>query len=415
MTDTTRRRPIRLAYVTTLPQTQWAFLHGQNGHVAARGFELHAVASPGPYLARLVARDGVVAHPVPIARAVSPLRDCVALARLFLVFRRVRPDIVHLSTPKAALLGAIAAWAARVPVRIFLMRGSVTEPARGVQRVLFQTLERLTAALCHQTICVAPSLLAFLRAEHIVAPAAGIVVGNGMSNGIDVVRFSPARDGDAAVEWPLPSLARAAADPQAVFVGFVGRLARDKGVEEIAQAWQQIREEFPRTHLLLVGAWETEGAIAHRWRAALERDPRVHLPGRVDDVVPYYRLMSLFVFPSHGTEGFPNVPMEAAAVGLPVIATRVLGCVDAVQEGVTGALIPPQDAGALAAALRRYLGDSALCRRQGVAGRARVEREFRQEPIWTGLYAEYTRLLAAAGRAPDRRAVPGPAPASEAS
>src|SRR5256886_8047530 len=371
MTHTTSPRRLRLAYVTTLPQPQWAFLRGQNAYLAARGFELHAVASRGPYLARLVERDGVVAHAVPIARAISPLRDCIALARLFLVLRNVQPDIVHLSTPKAALLGAIAAWAARVPVRLFLMRGSITEPASGARRILFRTLERLTAALCHQTVCVAPSLLAFLRAERILGPTDGMVVASGMSNGIDVDRFCPARDGDAAPVWPLPALARAASDPQAVFVGFVGRLARDKGIEQIAQAWQRIREEFPRGHLLLVGAWETEGAIAPRWRAALERDPRVHLPGRVDDVVPYYRLMSLLLFPSHGTEGFPNVPMEAAAVGLPVIATRVLGCVDAVEDGVTGALIPPRDAGALAAAVRAFLADPALCRRTGAAGRAR--------------------------------------------
>jgi len=415
MAHTTNPRRLRLAYVTTLPQTQWAFLRGQNGYLAARGFELHAVASPGPSLARLVERDGVVAHPVPIARAISPLRDCVALARLFLVFRRIQPDIVHVSTPKAALLGAIAAWAARVPVRLFLMRGSITEPARGARRLLFRALERLTAALCHQTVCVAPSLLAFLRAERILGPTDGMVVASGMSNGIDVDRFCPARDGDAAPVWPLPALARAASDPQAVFVGFVGRLARDKGIEQIARAWERIREEFHGTQLLLVGAWDAEGPIASRWRAALERDPRVHLPGRVDDVVPYYRRMSLLLFPSHGTEGFPNVPMEAAAVGLPVIATRVLGCVDAVEDGVTGALIPPEDAGALTAAVRRYLADPALCRRQGAAGRARVEQRFRQQPIWHGLHAEYTRLVAAVARAASRPAIAEPASASEAS
>ncbi len=415
MTDTTGRPRIRLVYVTTVAQTQWAFLRGQNAYLAARGFELHAIASPGPYLPRLAERDGAVTHAIPISRAITPLRDCVSLARLVLAFRRIKPDIVHLSTPKAALLGAIAAWAARVPVRVFLARGSITEPARGVKRALFRRLERLTAALCHETICVAPSLLQFLRAERILPPTRGVVLNDGMSNGIDVTRFTPGGSDRAAPAFPLPTLARAAADAETVFVGFVGRLARDKGIEEIAQAWQAIRAEFPSVHLLLVGAWDIEAPISTPWRAALERDPRVHLPGRVEDVVPYYRLMSVFVFPSHGTEGFPNVPMEAAAVGLPVIATCVIGSVDAVQHGVTGTLIAPRVGTALAAALRSYLRDGDLRRRHGAAGRARVEGHFRQEPIWRAVHAAYTRLVDALGLEARRRASSAAAPASEAS
>src|SRR2546423_13294672 len=133
------------------------------------------------------------------------------------------------------------------------MRGSITEPARGARRLLFRALERLTAALCHQTVCVAPSLLAFLRAERILGPTDGMVVASGMSNGIDVDRFCPARDGDAAPVWPLPALARAASDPQAVFVGFVGRLAPRKGLEQIARPRCRGPEEVPRTHMLPVG------------------------------------------------------------------------------------------------------------------------------------------------------------------
>ncbi len=415
MTDLTGRPTIRLAYVTTLPQTQWAFLRGQNRYMAATGFELHAIASPGAHLTRLAERDAVVPHAIPMSRSISPLRDCVSLGRLFLALRRIQPDIVHVSTPKAALLGALAAWAARVPVRICFARGSITEPATGLKRVLFRALERLTAALCHQTICVAPSLLAFFRTEGILPPAAGIVLANGMSNGIDVDRFTPDGAGSPAAALLPRGLAAAAPDRDGAIVGYVGRLARDKGLEELAQAWQCIRTEFPRTHLLLVGAWEDQAPVAAEWRAALERDPRVHFTGRVDDVVPYYRLMSLFVFPSHGTEGFPNVPMEAAAMGLPVIATRVVGSVDAVQDGVTGALIPPRDVVALTDVMRRYLSDAAARRRHGDAGRSRVLRDFRQEPIWRALHAEYLRLVRAHGLAARVPAAGTVAPASRAS
>ncbi|HEX5829567.1 MAG TPA: glycosyltransferase, partial [Gemmatimonadaceae bacterium] len=220
--------------------------------------------------------------------------------------------------------------------------------------------------------------LAFARTEGIAGDSA-IVLGAGMSNGVDATRFAPT---DAPSE-----------SDGAPVIGFVGRLARDKGVEELACAWHALREEFPSARLLLVGAWEPEDPVDPRWRAALETDERVTLAGVVDDVVSYYRRMSVLAFPSHGSEGFPNAPMEAAAVGLPVVATRVVGCVDAVLDGVTGTLVPPRDATALAAALRVYLHDPMLGRRHGAAGRERVCREFQPEAIWTALHREYLRLL----------------------
>ena len=388
---------IGLAYVTTMPQTQWHFLRGQNRYMRAHGFEIHAVASPGPRLTEVAARDGAHPHAVTMSRRISPLRDCVSLVRLFLLLRRIAPDIAQVSTPKAALLGAIAASAARVPVRVFLARGSLTEGASGLKRRVLRWLERLTAALCHQTICVSPSLLAFLRAERILPPDGGLVLVNGMSNGIDATRFRLATPGKPPPSELLPSLVQAVRDPRAVIVGYVGRLGRDKGIEQLAQAWESVRAEFPSAHLLLVGAWEKDHPVPVRWRDALTRDPRVHLPGRVDDVVPYYQVMSLCVFPSY-REGFPNVPMEAAAMGLPVVATRVVGCVDAVVDGSTGTLVPPRDATALADAIARYLRDPELRRRHGEAGRGRVLRDFRPEPIWEALAAEYRRLLYARGR-----------------
>jgi glycosyltransferase involved in cell wall biosynthesis len=387
---------MKLAYVTTVPQTQWQFLRGQNGYMRAQGFEIHAIASPSPWLAKLAARDGVQPHAVAMSRRFSPLRDCVSLVRLFLLLRRIAPDIVQVSTPKAALLGAIAATAARIPVRVFLARGTLTASATGLKRTIVRWLERLTAALCHQTIAVSPSLLAFLRAERIVPPDGGLVLMNGMSNGIDARRFQLASPGQLPPPQLPHPLLEAARDQRAVIVGYVGRLGQDKGIEQLAQAWESVRAEFPKAHLLLVGPWEDDRPVPLRWRDALTADPRVHLPGRVDDVVPYYRVMSLCVFPSY-REGFPNVPMEAAAMGLPVVATRVVGCVDAVGDGCTGTLVPPRDAAGLAAAIARYLRDPELRRRHGEAGRARVLRDFGQEPIWEALAAEYRRLLYARG------------------
>ena len=378
---------VKIAYITTIPITQWAFLRGQNSFLCNHGFDLHAVSSPGLYLDRLAERDGVTIHPVPISRRITPLRDLVSLLRLVAVLRRVRPAIAHVSTPKAALLGAIAAWIARVPVRIFLARGLITEGTRGPRRALLRSLERLTARLCHETICVAPSLLQFARAEGILKPGRGVVVARGMSNGIDLGRFDP----EAVTPATLPPGFRPDGGP---IIGFVGRLARDKGLGDLSEAWSMIRDDYPDARLLIVGAWEEDAPVPPSVRRAMESDPRVLFVGGQVDVGPYYRCMSMLVFPSH-REGFPNAPMEAAAMGLPVIATRVVGCIDAVIDGETGTLVPPHYPVDLAGAIRQYLIDPDLGRRRGRAGRERVKRDYRQEVIWEALHHEYVRLLAA--------------------
>ena len=269
---------------------------------------------------------------------------------------------------KAALLGSIAAWLAGVPVRIFLIRGLLTENAQGAKRSLFRWLERLTARLCHSSICVSPSLLKFARAEGILGAGQGLVLANGMSNGIDPNQFDP----ETVVPAQLPSPGHVGPHTlrPAQVIGFVGRLVRDKGIEEIYEAWRLIRDEFPKS--LPLARWTLGGQRQSPIdsQAGLESDTRVLLVGRVTNVAKYYKSMDLFVFPSH-REGFPNAPMEAACMGLPVIATRVVGCMDAVVEDETGILIPPRDPRALAQAIRTYLADSELRHRHGLAGRER--------------------------------------------
>jgi glycosyltransferase involved in cell wall biosynthesis len=369
--------------------THWAFLRGQDEYLARQGFDVHLVATPGPWLNKLVTRAGVTVHGLPICRQISPLADALSLIRLYRLFRRLRPQIAHVSTPKAALLGALAAWAAAVPVRVFLMRGLACENAAGWRKRLYRFAEWLTAYLCHQSICVSPSLRSLARAERILGPTQGLVPARGMSNGIDVRRF----DSQTAARPEQPLFGLGDCDRRTFVLGFVGRLARDKGIEQLAASWRQLRADYQHLRLLLVGPWEEACPVPEEVRRPLQQDPRVHVTGHVDDVVPYLKAMSLLVFPSHGTEGFPNAPMEAAAMGLPVVASRVAGCVDAVEDGRTGTLVPPKSPPALTAAICRYVDDEALGRQHGQAGQRRVVQHFQPQPIWRALLEEYRRLL----------------------
>jgi glycosyltransferase involved in cell wall biosynthesis len=312
------------------------------------------------------------------------------VAALVRIFRDRRPTIVHAHTPKGGLLGMISAWLARVPVRVYHMRGLPLEGAAGMKRRLLWATERISCALSHQVFCVSHSLRETAIREGICPPAKMRVLAGGSGNGVDASgRFNPERVGG---EGRAQTRERLGIPADATVIGFVGRVVRDKGIVEMTQAWSGLRERHPDAHLLLVGPFEPEDPVPADTERLLREDPRVHLAGMDWNTPPLYAAMDFVVLPTY-REGFPNVPLEAAAMGLPVIATRVAGCVDAVEEDVTGLLVPAREGAPLAAAMQRYLDDPSLRRRHGEAGRARVRRAFRREVIWECLFGEYRRLL----------------------
>lgn len=384
-------RSLRLVHVTTVPESLGFFV-GQVGFMKARGFEVHALSSPGPLLDAFGAREGVPTHAVEMPRSISPGHDLGAVRRLAATLRSIRPHVVHSHTPKGGLLGTMAAWMTRVPVRIYHIRGLPLMTATGRRRALLRWTERVACSLAHQVLCVSHSVRDVAIAEGLCPPEKIRVLLGGSGNGVDAAgRFDPARNAPARAELR----AKHSIPAEAEVLGFVGRVVRDKGILELAAAWAALRDEFPAAHLLVVGPLEPQDPVPPATLAALRADPRVHFVGPADSA-PYYAAMDLLVFPTY-REGFPNVPLEAAAMGLAVVATRIPGCVDAVADGETGTLVPAADAPALAGAVRAYLRDPALRAAHGRAGRERALRDFAQEAIWTALHAEYLRLLAARG------------------
>ena len=387
--DGVRESGTRLLHVTTVPMSL-TFLRGQVGFMKERGLEVHALSSPGDGLWEFGAREGVPVYAVEMPRRITPLGDLAALWKIYRRVRRVRPAIVHSHTAKGGLLGTLGAWLARVPVRVYHMRGLPLETASGPKRTLLWWTDRIACALAHRVICVSHSLRAIVVEEGLCPPHKIDVLLGGSGNGVDAARrFDPRLAPEGARH---DTRARFAIPADALVIGFVGRIVRDKGVSELVEAWRALRDEFPGAHLLVVGPYEPQDPIAEHERDLLEKDPRVHLAGMDWNTVPLFSSMDLLVLPTY-REGFPNVLLEAAAMELPVVATRVAGCVDAVEEGRTGMLVPPRDGVALAAAIREYLSSAALRRDHGTAGRERVLRLFSPEGIWRELHAEYVRLL----------------------
>lgn len=383
----------RVVHITTIPESL-GFLRGQLGFMKAHGLEVSAVSSPGAYLDEFGAEQHIPTHAVEMTRQITPLRDVGALWRLRKELRALDPQIVHAHTPKGGLLGTLGALLAGVPIRVYHMRGLPMLTATGRRRLLLRWAERVTCAAAHEVICVSHSLREVAIAEGL-CPAWKIkVLAGGSGNGVDAaVKFDPSR---LPPDARTATRARYGIPADALVVGFLGRLVRDKGVLELLAAWKQLAVEHPTAHLMMVGMLEQRDAIPPEAEAMLTGDPRIHWRGHDWNSPPLYAAMDVVALPTY-REGFPNVPLETAAMELPIVATSVPGCVDAVEDGVTGLLVPPRDAAALAAALGRYLRDPELRRAHGTSGRSRVLRLFRQEQIWQALYTEYTHLLAARG------------------
>jgi len=394
----TQRQPV-LVHVTTVPQTLH-FLRGQIGYMKFRGHRVVAVASPGALLDQFGRDEGIEVYPLEMPRRITPLGDLLAMLRLAWLFRKLRPEIVHGHTPKGGLLAMLASWLAGVRGRVYTLHGLPIETATGFKRTLLRWTERLSCGLARRVTSVSESLrrraasLGIARAEDIEVLAAGTV------NGVDADRrFAPWR----VSQTDAARTRRALGIPTELRVlGFVGRVVRDKGVEDLLEAWKELREEFPDLQLAIVGPEEPQDPLSPDAQKLLRSDPRIRLTGYVESMPSAYAVMDVVVLPTY-REGYPNVPLEAGAMERPVVATRVTGCVDAVVDGETGTLVPPRDPRALAEALRAYLNDPALRRKHGKAARQRVLRDYRPERLWLHTSWIYEDLLR---RRPDARNAP---------
>jgi glycosyltransferase involved in cell wall biosynthesis len=379
---------MKLVHITTVGESL-GFLAGQIGYMKRQGIEVSVLSSPGEYLDAFAAREQVEAYRVEMPRRITPLRDVLALRAIWGCLRRIRPDVTHSHTPKGGLLGTLGSWLARVPVRIYHIHGLPFVTAKGYKRLLLRWSERVACLAATQVLCVSRSVGELAIQEALCRRGKLKVLHGGSINGVDAEkRFTPAVAGDADRKAVREAYG---IEEEALVIGFIGRLVRDKGVVELSRAWSVLREEYPDLHLLMVGPYESQDPIPADVNSLLVEDPRVHLVGLEWNTRPMYAAMDVFVLPSY-REGFPLVPLEAAAMELPVVASAVPGCVDAVQDGVTGTLVPPYSVAALADALRAYLDDPGLRRTHGEAGRSRVLRDFRQTDVWKAVYLEYRRL-----------------------
>jgi glycosyltransferase involved in cell wall biosynthesis len=337
------------------------------------------------------AREGVELKPlpgvevvsVPIERSISPFRDARALGTLAMLFRKRRFDLVHSFSPKGGLIAMTAAALARVPLRLHTFTGQVWATRTGPMRLLLKSADRVVAALATHTLADSHSQLRFLDSQRIVKPGKCRVLASGSITGVDTDRFRADSARRAAVRRSL-----GIAD-DAVLLLFLGRVTRDKGVPELLQAFRELAAVSSHAHLLLVGPDE-DGLLEPRTLANLTG--RVHVRGYTHTPEHYVAAADVLCLPSH-REGFGSVIIEAAAAGVPAVASRIYGVVDAVVEEETGLLHRPGDAADLSRQLARITEDRAL--RLGLAHKARERAvsEFSQACLTRELSGFYVKLF----------------------
>jgi len=376
----------------------WHFFDGQPEFFRAKGIDLHAASSPGPLQDEFGRANDVPVYAVPIERGLSPFSDLVSVWRLFRVLQRIRPDILHAHFSKPGIIGMVAGALARTPIRIYHNHGMALTSARGWRWFVLWIVERLSCLLAHRVIYVSDSVLADAERLGVCRSGKGCVIRS--ANGLDsTTRFSPRRcDPGCRRKWR-----NALNIPEGAFVaGFIGRIFKVKGIEDLIRAWQLLSSREPRLHLLLAGEFDTRVPISAWAMRAISSEPRIHLAGFVEEVATVYPAMDALVLPSYH-EGLPYSLLEAAAMELPVIGTRISGIVDAVLDRVSGTLVETGSPDQIAEAILKYMKDPDLAAAHGKAGRAFVVKEFQRSTVWESILHTYDQLLQ--NRLPNHRVV----------
>jgi lipopolysaccharide/colanic/teichoic acid biosynthesis glycosyltransferase len=382
---------VRLLRITTVPISLKLLLAGQLNYFRNKKFDVLAVSAEGAEIVHEKI-DGVPHQVIPFTRKITPLQDLACLLQLIIVINNFKPDIIHTHTPKAGILGMLAGWMCRVPVRMHTVAGLPLMEKKGFTRKLLVFVEKLTYWCSTHVFPNSTGLKKFIESE-ISSSFKLKVIGKGSSNGIDTYFFQRREN----VEREALAIRRQhGIGPDDLVFSFVGRVVRDKGIGELVEAFQRTRERLGSTRkifLLVVGPLEQElDPLKPDDLHFLTEDDRVVLAGYQVDVRPWIAASDVFVFPSY-REGFPNVVMQACCLEVPCIVSDINGCNEIISHNQTGFIVKPKNAIELQAAMVALAQDDEKRKRMAKAGREYVCANFDHRFVWDEINREYEKAL----------------------
>lgn len=382
-------QPVKLIRITTVPSSLRVLLRHQLKFMSSF-YEVLAVSSPEKTLEDVSIQEGVRTVSVSMTRAITPAQDLKALWTLYRLFRKEKPAIVHTHTPKAGLLGMMAGRLAGVPIRIHTVAGMPLMESTGLKKRILESTERLTYLCATKVYPNSSNLAEFISQNHFCKQNKLKVLGNGSSNGIDMDFFRSTPSILAAADQLRKRFDLTPAN--FVFL-FIGRLVKDKGIEELVQAFIELKEKSRGIKLLLVGPFEQElDPISPKIKRIIENDSDIIHEGFQQDIRPYLALSHILTFPSY-REGFPNVPMQAGCFDLPSIVTDINGCNEIIEHGKNGLIIPTKNYHALEMAMETLMNDKELYSNLKRNARSMIHERYEQKKFWNLLLAEYQTQL----------------------
>ena len=376
----------KLIRTSTVPESLYSLLKGQLQFLS-QYYEIIGISSKGTFLDETSKRESVKVIGVDMVRGISPFNDLISLIRLYIQFRKEKPTIVHSITPKAGLLSMLAAKMAGVPIRMHTFTGLIFPTRTGAMQKLLIKMDQL---LCWAATNIYPEgsgvkndLISFNITSKPLK-----VLANGNVNGIDTHHFTPVQV--SAEKQALLKHDLGIQPNDFVFI-FVGRLVGDKGINELISAFSQL--ETPNSKLLLVGPFESElDPLQPETLKVIETHPNIISVGFQSDVRPYFAVSDCLVFPSY-REGFPNVVMQAGAMGLPSIVTDINGCNEIIVEGENGTIIPVKNIEAIKIAMQKMMNNKEFYLKLKENARPMIQSRYEQSVVWNALLEEYQMLI----------------------
>jgi len=379
----------KLVRITTVPVSMMVLLKGQLKFMKQNGFDVTMISNEGPEVEQLTAQENCPHIAITLTRKITPFTDLISLIKLTLLLRKIKPDIVHTHTPKAGLIGMWAAKLAGVSIRLHTIAGLPWVESKGMIRRLLIAVEKLTAFAATNVFPNSFVQRDFLL-QNEIAKNKMKVIGNGSSNGIDTDYFSTNLD----IENQAKAIRiRERIHEEACVWIFVGRIVRDKGITELIDAFLEIQIQFPEDRLLLLGDQEPHlDPLDEKYVQLLKSHHAIISCGFQKDIRPYLAASQVLVFPSY-REGFPNVPMQAGAMGSALILSDINGCNEIVNHGKDGWLVSVKNVSALTAAMMEARNNPIKTRLFAETIKEKIVTGYAQSYLWNCMLKEYQQLL----------------------
>lgn len=382
-----QNKKYKLVRISTVPSSLKVLLRDQLKFMN-ESFEVIAISSEGKDFDEVIETQGVRGYKVDMTRRITPFRDLAGLLRLYLIFRKERPEIVHTHTPKAGILGMFAAWMAMVPYRFHTVAGLPLVETKGIKKVLLLFIERLTYFFAIKVYANSFEMQKIILDYKLCYRKKISVIGFGSTNGINLDYFNP----QIYTQKKIDEFRKEMKVNNKFVFCFIGRIVKDKGITELFEAFSALYNINQNICLLLIGNYESNSNLSDDFIEKLNTHPGIKNVGYIEDIRLYLLISNVFVFPSY-REGFPNVILQACAMNLPCIVTNINGSNEIIKHDLNGRIVEKKQILPLFVEMRNLSEQPEVVLKYKENCRKSILEKYDQKFVWNEILKEYKSFL----------------------